>query len=98
MKYYCQTLRGLKKGLGNGYKNILPCEVNTRKAFSRFAVAGRDIVAGATIQKNDIEYKKVVTGILPKYNHILIGAIATIDIKSDEIIDWPMIAFQKHID
>jgi N-acetylneuraminate synthase/N,N'-diacetyllegionaminate synthase len=92
MREYCDTLRSVHKGIGDGVKRISACEVDTRHAFRRFVVAANDIEAGTVLSIANIEFKKVVDGISPKYLDMLIGRRTLCDIAADTPIRWQMIS------
>ncbi|WP_172806086.1 N-acetylneuraminate synthase family protein [Bradyrhizobium erythrophlei] len=92
MREYCSTLRGVYRGIGTGIKQIMPCELDARNAFRRFVVAGNDIKAGSVLSVGDLEFKKVVDGIPPKYLDMLLGRKVRCDIKADTPIEWQMIS------
>jgi N,N'-diacetyllegionaminate synthase len=93
LKTYIHSLRNILSALGDGQKKIMPSEKNTRKAFGRFLVSQRAIKKGSTLTIDDIVFKKVVSGIVPKYLDVVIGARAMTDIPEDTIIDWSSIDF-----
>jgi len=91
MRYYCQTLRGVRSALGDGVKRIMPSEKNTRKAFRRFIVAARDMPVGTVLGAQDFCFKKVVDGISPRYLELVIGSQLTVDVAEDTILTWNML-------
>jgi N,N'-diacetyllegionaminate synthase len=91
MVHYCRTLRSVRAALGDGVKRIMPCEQNTRMAFRRFAVAARDLPSGAVLGPHDIEFKKVVDGIPPRYLELMIGAQVIAPLAADTTISWGML-------
>jgi N,N'-diacetyllegionaminate synthase len=91
MLQYCRALRSVRTSLGNGVKRIMPCEENTRMAFRRYAVAARDLPLGAVLGPRDIEFKKVVHGIAPRYLELMIGAQMAAPVAADTTITWGML-------
>lgn len=91
MKAYCLALRNVKNALGDGIKKIMPCEYDVRKAFCRFVVASRDLKSGATVNENDVVFKKTVSGIAPKYLDMVLGSKLLCDVSEDTPIAWSMI-------
>ena len=90
MKAYCEALRNVHRALGDGIKRIMPCEVDARKAFSRFLVTARDLPSGAVLSGTDVVFKKVVDGIAPKYLDMLIGKKLITNVAADTPLDWAM--------
>jgi sialic acid synthase SpsE len=88
MRDYCRGLRNARVALGDGIKRVMPSEENTRKAFRRFLVAARDLPAGTQLGAADIQFKKVVDGIAPRYLDLVIGARLTQSVAEDEVISW----------
>ena len=88
MERYCKVLRNVRAAIGNGVKRIMPCEESTRKAFRRFLVVSRDLPINHIIQKEDLHFKKVVSGIPPHFLDIVIGAEVTTAIRADTILSW----------
>jgi N,N'-diacetyllegionaminate synthase len=91
MLQYCRTLRNVRAALGDGIKRIMPCEENTRKAFRRYAVAARDLPSGTILGPHDIEFKKIVDGIPPRYLELMIGAQMVAPVAADTTITWGML-------
>lgn len=91
MRDYCQSLRAIRLALGDGVKRIMPHEQNTRKAFRRFIVAARNLPAGTVLSENDICFKKVVGGIVPRNYELVVGSQVTENVPEDAIIEWSML-------
>ena len=91
MLQYCRTLRSVRDALGDGIKRIMPCEENTRMAFRRYAVAARDLPSGAVLGPHDIEFKKIVDGIPPRYLELMVGAQIIAPLAADTTISWAML-------
>lgn len=94
MKAYCKALRDVHQSLGDGVKRIMPCEVDARKAFSRFVVAARDLAAGTILSEDDLIFKKVVDGIAPKHIDMLIGRSLANDVPADTPLNWRMLSLE----
>jgi N,N'-diacetyllegionaminate synthase len=92
MREYCEILRSVHRSIGDGVKRIMPCEIDTRNAFRRFVVAANDIKAGTVLSIANLEFKKVVDGIAPKYMDTLLGRKTLCDIAADTPIRWQMIS------
>lgn len=91
MRSYCKMLRNARSALGDGIKRIMPCESENRTAFRRFLVASRNIQIGETISKTDIYFKKVVSGIAPRFCDMVIGCEVVKDIEEDSVLEWSML-------
>ncbi len=90
---YVTALRDVRKALGDGFKRVMPCEEDTRKAIRRFLVAARDLPAGAVIGEQDLCSKRVLDGIAPRFTDQIIGARLRHAIAEDTPIDWDMLAW-----
>ena len=77
--------------MGTGKKRVFGCEAETRKYDKRSIVSNKDIFRGQVIKRDDLICKRPGTGIEPKFMDILVGRIATQDIKKDTTITWKMI-------
>jgi N,N'-diacetyllegionaminate synthase len=92
MREYCSVLRSVHRGIGDGVKQVMPCEFDTRNAFRRFVVAGNYIKAGTVLSAGNLEFKKVVDGISPKHFDMLLGRKTLCDIEADTPIKWQMVS------
>ena len=70
---YVNEIRSLAIGLGDGIKRVEKCENENRRAFSRFVVAAGKFPAGKRLTEDDLLFKKVQTGLEPKWVNLLIG-------------------------
>lgn len=77
---------------GSKEKIIFDCEEETRKYDKRSIVSKIDIRKGNIIQEDMITYKRPGTGIWPKFNSLIIGKRAIVDIPADTTITWIMIS------
>jgi sialic acid synthase SpsE len=91
MRNYCYTLRRVQAALGDGVKRVMSCEEDTRKAFRRFVVAARDLSPGQIVGLGDLHFKKVVSGISPKYLELVLGTEVAESIPADTTITWGML-------
>lgn len=63
-----------------------PARANARRSL----VAARDIPKGKVIEKDDLTFKRPAHGVSPRHIDEVIGKIASIDIKDDDVIKWNM--------
>ena len=91
MRAYCQTLRNVYSAIGNGIKRVMPCELDARSAFRRFIVIAQDLKAGTRLSDDDLVYKKIVSGISPKYLDMVIGKKLNQDVTADTTLEWHML-------
>jgi len=91
MRDYCKMLRNARSALGDGIKRVMPCEADNRTAFRRFLVTSRYIRCGEILSKNDIYFKKVVSGIDPQLSDMAIGCEVLNDIEEDTVVQWSML-------
>ena len=74
--------------LGDGIKRIQPNEYDTLNTQRKSLYAACDIKEGQTINKEMVTIKGPGGGLLPKYLDIVVGRVATRDIKEDHPITW----------
>lgn len=77
--------------LGNSYKEPLESEKQAIKFARRSLVANQNIPKGTKITEDLLTWKRPGTGVSPKHIDFVIGRVAQIDIKEDEILTWEMI-------
>ena len=90
LRSYRSQLDSVLTLMGSETKQVLPCEINSRKQARRSLVATRNIKAGDTILLADIAVKRPGTGIAPQYLELVTDAQATRDITMDEVLQWDM--------
>jgi len=91
LKGMIKAIRHVENALGDGIKKIAECEKKNIVAARKSIVAARDIGKGNMISKSDICIKKPGFGIQPKDFDKVIGCLAKINIKNDEVITWDKI-------
>ena len=70
---------------------VFDCEEIPRREARRSLVVKHDIKAGTPLKEEDLVAKRPGIGISPKYQYIVIGRKAKMDIKEDTILRWEMI-------
>lgn len=78
--------------LGVPEKTVFPWEEDSRLYARRSLVAACDIPVGTVITPEMIIPKRPGTGIPPAHYNLVVGRIARIDIKEDDILQWDMIS------
>lgn len=92
---YVNSLRTINRGLGDGRKTVMPCELNVRLAFRRFLVLAVDKKKGEVFTENDFFFKKTVDGITPEQMSIIVGKKAGSHLEADALMSWDMIDFSR---
>jgi sialic acid synthase SpsE len=87
-KLMVDSIRILESALGNGVKDISPCESETVILQRRSLFAARDISKGMKISDSMVTALRPQKGLLPKYKPTIIGRTARVDIKCGEPITW----------
>lgn len=86
LKTLVEKCRTLHVALGEKDRTVLPEEYEQRKNMRRSIVSTRDISAGDTITKEDLDTKRPGTGLPPDRILELVGKTAVKDIEADTII------------
>lgn len=76
--------------LGSFKVAALEDETPARNNARRSLVALRDIPKGKVIEKEDLTFKRPAHGVSPKFIDEVVGKVALIDIKDDDVIKWSM--------
>ena len=76
--------------LGGFKVTSLPEEEPARKNARRSLVAAKHIPIGKVLEESDLTWKRPAHGVSPKFIKELVGRVAKIEIKEDEIIQWNM--------
>lgn len=90
LKLFRKNLERTFKILGKFKVEALEDEAPARANARRSLVALRDIPKGQTITKEDLTFKRPAHGVSPKFIDDVIGRIALVDIKDDDVIKWTM--------
>lgn len=86
----------IRRVLGSGEKTVLECEQIPRREARRSLVVTRDIRAGEIIRKEDLMAKRPGTGVSPKFEDLVIGRVASKDIKEDTVLTWDLVGEQAY--
>lgn len=91
LRNYVLTLRSVYRGLGDGLKKVMPCEVNVRSTFRRFLVTDKAIKKGEIFSEQHFCFKKMSDGIAPKELSQIVGRKALFDLPEDEPLMWEFV-------
>ena len=90
LKVFRNNLERTFEILGSFKVEALDDEAPARANARRSLVAARDIAKGQTITKEDLTFKRPAHGVSPKFIDDVVGKVATVDIKDDDVIKWDM--------
>ncbi len=90
-KQMVQNIRAVETALGSSLKKISPEEKENYRLGRRGLCAANDILKGTKITEDMICVKRPGYGIKPKYFSMVVGRIASKDIKNDDILTWDML-------
>jgi sialic acid synthase SpsE len=76
--------------LGSFKVQSLEDEAPARANARRSLVAARDIPKGHTVTEADLTFKRPAFGVSPKFIDEIVGKVAAVDIKDDDVIQWNM--------
>ena len=88
MVQYVKKVTNAFVSLGSYKKKIMPSELNTRKAFSRYLVATNNLKPGMILTKDDILQKKINKGINAKHKGLFIKKKLIRPIRANQIFEW----------
>jgi N-acetylneuraminate synthase/N,N'-diacetyllegionaminate synthase len=88
LKQMVTAIRDVEKAMGNGIKQPTKDEEENKKVGRRSIVARVDIPRGKTITEDMLDIKRPGTGLEPKYQGEIIGRVAKVTIKQDELVTW----------
>ena len=86
LKKLRSTADKIMSSLGDGFKKVLPCELNTRKFARRSIVIKGNLKKGHIIKNKDLICKRPGTGISPIYFNKVVGKRLKNNKKDDEIL------------
>ena len=90
LKIYLTNIERTFEILGGFKVEALKDEAPARANARRSLVAKRNITKGAVITEDDLTFKRPAHGVSPKFIDEVVGKIALIDIKDDNLIQWNM--------
>lgn len=88
LKKLVRSIRNIEKALGSGIKSITASEAAIMNTVRKSIVARNMIKKGQSISMDDLEIKRPMKGIEPKYLDDIIGKTARRDINPEEHIQW----------
>lgn len=90
LKTYRKNLERTFEILGGFKIEALEDEEPARQNARRSLVADKYIPKGKVIEKSDLTFKRPAHGVSPKFIDEVVGKVASIDIKDDDVIKWNM--------
>lgn len=90
LKLFRQNLDNTFEILGQFNVIALDDEGLARKNARRSLIASKNIPQGKKIEKEDLTFKRPAHGVSPKLIDEVVGKIALVDIKDDDVIKWNM--------
>jgi N-acetylneuraminate synthase len=90
LKLFRSNLERTFEILGSFKVEALEDEAPARNNARRSLVALRDITKGKVIEREDLTFKRPAHGVSPKFINEVVGKIASIDIKDDDVLKWSM--------
>jgi len=90
LKMYRKNIERTFTILGSFKVEALEDEEAARQNARRSLVALKDIPEGKVIEKSDLTFKRPAHGVSPKFIDDVVGKIASINIKSDDVVKWNM--------
>ena len=90
LKLFRKNLKRTFEVLGSFKVEALEDEEPARNNARRSLVASRNIPKGSIIQKEDLTFKRPAHGVSPRFIDDVVGKVALIDIKDDDVIKWNM--------
>lgn len=88
LKLFRKNLERTFEILGSFKVEALEDEVPARANARRSLVASCNIPKGKVIEKEDLTFKRPAHGVSPKFIDEVVGKVAAVDIKDDDVIQW----------
>ncbi|MBF0343553.1 MAG: N-acetylneuraminate synthase [Nitrospirae bacterium] len=88
LKAMVMAIRNIETAMGDGIKRPMQAELETRDIVRKSLVASRDIQPGQQISSDDLVTKRPGNGILPEFQDVVIGMIASCHIAEDSVLRW----------
>lgn len=86
MRKLVRDLRRVRLALGDGVKQVLPCEIGPITKMGKKLVAARDLPAGHVLMEADIAIKSPGDGLPPYHYDIILGKVLRRPLSEDENI------------
>ena len=90
LKFLINNLERTFEILGSFKVEALEDEAPARANARRSLVAFKDIPKGKVIENEDLTFKRPAHGVSPKFIDEIVGKVAAVDIKDDDVIKWNM--------
>jgi N,N'-diacetyllegionaminate synthase len=90
LKLMVRQIREIEKALGDGIKKVSAEEMENYEKGRRSLIASISIPKGTVITEEMIAVKRPGYGIKPKYEDMIIGRTAKVDINEDDVLLWEM--------
>jgi N,N'-diacetyllegionaminate synthase len=84
-------IRAIEKAFGKSVKGLEPLEKEAFLYARRSVTSAKEILAGTTITRDMLTYKRPGTGISPRHFDLVIGRTAKQGIPEDTTITWEMV-------
>ena len=91
LKQTAKAIRQVELAIGDGKRRLTAEEEQIKKLVRRSIVAKADIPKGTIITEEMLVAKRPGIGIEPKHVDKVVGAVAKLDIKTDDTITWSAI-------
>lgn len=88
LKEMVDDIRAVETIMGNGVKQPMKSELNTRIVARKSVVLAHNIQKGEILKKEDLVLKRPGNGLAPEYLDELIGKVLVRDMKAEEMITW----------
>jgi N,N'-diacetyllegionaminate synthase len=86
LKAMVHAIRNIEKALGNGIKKPSPSELKNKPIARKSIVAAKDIRKSESFTEENLTVKRPGTGISPMRWDEVVGQVAQMDYKEDELI------------
>jgi N-acetylneuraminate synthase len=96
MALLVKTIRDVELALGDGIKKIMPSERKNKTKMQKSLVAAHKILAGTTIQMEDLVCKRPGNGLPPKWLDRVIGRQAAKELEKEEVLTLDTIDWRKN--
>lgn len=91
LKALISNIREIELALGDGVKRIQASEEENYRLGRRSLHAACNIKTGSKITREMLSVKRPGLGIKPRFEDIVVGRTARVDIKADQWITWEMV-------
>lgn len=88
LKEMVDDIRAVETIMGNGVKQPMISELNTRIVARKSVILAHNIQKGEILKKEDLVLKRPGNGLAPEYLDELIGKVLVRDMKAEEMITW----------